>query len=55
VTPDQAEQAVGSDTVAQVAADAGVSHEEAKNQLAEALPQLIDKSARMTSCPTWAG
>ena len=43
VTPDQAEQAVGSDTMAQVAQDAGVSHEEAKTQLAGALPQLIDK------------
>ena len=43
VTPDQAEQAVGSDTVAQVAQDAGVSHEEAKTQLAGALPQLVDK------------
>jgi uncharacterized protein YidB (DUF937 family) len=43
VTPDQVEQAVGTDTVAQVAQDAGVSHEEAKSQLASELPQLIDK------------
>jgi uncharacterized protein YidB (DUF937 family) len=43
VTPDQVEQAVGTDTVAQVAADAGVSHEEAKSGLASALPGLIDK------------
>jgi uncharacterized protein YidB (DUF937 family) len=43
VTPDQVEQAVGTDTVAQVAADAGVSHDEAKSGLAGALPGLIDK------------
>ena len=43
VTPDEAEQAVGSETVAKVAEDAGVSQEEAKTELAGALPQLVDK------------
>ena len=43
MTPDEAEQAVGSETVAKVAEDAGVSQEEAKTELAGALPQLVDK------------
>jgi uncharacterized protein YidB (DUF937 family) len=43
VTPDQTEQAIGSDTVAQVAEQAGISHDEAKSGLASALPGLIDK------------
>jgi uncharacterized protein YidB (DUF937 family) len=43
VTPDQTEQAIGTDTVAQVAQQAGVSHDEAKSGLASALPGLIDK------------
>jgi uncharacterized protein YidB (DUF937 family) len=43
VTPDQVEQAVGSDTVAKVAEDAGISHDEAKSQMAGALPGIIDK------------
>jgi len=43
ITPDQTEQALGSDTVAQVAQQAGVSHDEAKSQLAHELPGLVDK------------
>jgi uncharacterized protein YidB (DUF937 family) len=41
--PQEIEDAVGKDTVAQVAADAGVSHDEAKSGLAALLPQLVDK------------
>jgi uncharacterized protein YidB (DUF937 family) len=43
ITPDQAEQALGSDTVAQVAQQAGVSQDQAKNELAQHLPGLVDK------------
>jgi uncharacterized protein YidB (DUF937 family) len=43
VSGDEVEQAVGADTVNQVAQDAGVSPTEAKDGLAAALPQLIDK------------
>jgi uncharacterized protein YidB (DUF937 family) len=42
-TGDDVEQALGADTVAQVAQEAGVSHDDAKNGLAEILPGLIDK------------
>jgi uncharacterized protein YidB (DUF937 family) len=41
--PHEVESAVGSDTVAEVAKQAGVSHDEAKTGLAALLPQLVDK------------
>lgn len=43
VSPDEIEQALGTDTIAQVAQDAGVSHDQAKSELADKLPQLVDK------------
>jgi uncharacterized protein YidB (DUF937 family) len=43
ISPDQAEKALGSDTVAEVAQQAGVSQDEAKDQLAQQLPNLVDK------------
>ncbi|MEP6853419.1 MAG: YidB family protein [bacterium] len=43
ISGDEVEQTVGSDTVAAVAQDAGVSHDEAKQGLSAMLPQLVDK------------
>ena len=51
VAPDDLEQALGTDTVAKVAAEAGVSHEEAKNGLASMLPGLVDKLTPGGSIP----
>ncbi len=42
VAPDELEAALGTDTIAKVAADAGVSHDEAKSGLATMLPKLVD-------------
>ena len=42
VDPDELERALGQDTVAEVATEAGVSHEEARTGLASMLPKLID-------------
>ncbi|MEZ5236959.1 MAG: YidB family protein [Acidimicrobiales bacterium] len=42
VDPDELEQALGADTVAEIASEAGVSHQEAKGGLASLLPKLID-------------
>ena len=41
--PDEVEQALGSDTVAQLASKAGVSSDQAKGGLAAMLPKLIDQ------------
>lgn len=43
ISPDEVEQALGADQVAKLAADAGVSHDEAKSGLATMLPGLVDK------------
>lgn len=43
ISPDEVEQALGTDQVAKLAADAGVSHDEAKSGLAAMLPGLVDK------------
>jgi uncharacterized protein YidB (DUF937 family) len=43
IHPDEVEQALGTDQVAKLAAEAGVSHEEAKSGLAALLPGLVDK------------
>ena len=43
ISPDEVEQALGADQVAKLAADAGVSHDEAKSGLAAMLPGLVDK------------
>ncbi|GAA1250337.1 YidB family protein [Pseudonocardia aurantiaca] len=40
---DEVEQALGSDKVAELAQKAGVSQDEAKNGMAEALPEVVDK------------
>lgn len=51
VHPDELEQALGTDTVAKVAAEAGVSHDEAKSGLASMLPGLVDKLTPGGSLP----
>lgn len=43
VSGDDLENAVGADTVDKLARDAGVSHQEAKDGLAQILPQVVDK------------
>jgi uncharacterized protein YidB (DUF937 family) len=51
VDPDELEQALGPDTVAKLAADAGVSPGEAKSGLATMLPGLVDKLTPGGSVP----
>lgn len=43
VSPDQLKQALGDDTVRQVAQEAGVSEDEAAGGLAELLPNVVDQ------------
>jgi uncharacterized protein YidB (DUF937 family) len=51
IAPDELENALGSDTVAQVAKEAGVSHEEAKGGLASLLPKLVNQVTPGGSVP----
>ena len=51
VQPDELEQALGSDNVAKLAQEAGVSHDEAKSGLASMLPGLVDKLTPGGSIP----
>lgn len=51
VDPDELEGALGTDTVAQIASEAGVSHAEAKSGLAALLPKLIDNVTPGGSLP----
>ncbi len=51
VEPDELEQALGTDTVAKLASEAGVSHNEAKSGLASMLPGLVDKLTPGGSVP----
>jgi uncharacterized protein YidB (DUF937 family) len=43
VAPDQMQRALGSDTVAQLAAKLGMTPEELSAKLSTALPQIVDK------------
>lgn len=43
VSPDELRQAIGEDEIGKVAAEAGVSNDEAAHGLAALLPQIIDK------------
>ena len=51
VHPDELEGALGTDTVAKIASEAGVSHDEAKSGLASILPGLVDKLTPGGSVP----
>ena len=51
VHPEQLEAALGTDTVAQVAAEAGITHDQAKTGLASLLPQLINRATPDGSIP----
>ena len=42
ISPDQLHQALGSDTIANIAQQLGLSHGDAAGQLAQMLPQVID-------------
>lgn len=55
VTPDELEAALGRDKVADIARQAGVSHEEARSGLAGMLPKLIDQVTPGGSVPDAAG
>jgi uncharacterized protein YidB (DUF937 family) len=43
ISGDEVEQALGSDKVDELAQKAGVSHDEAKEGMAEVLPKVVDK------------
>jgi uncharacterized protein YidB (DUF937 family) len=51
VTGQQVQQALGADTIAQAAADAGTTPDEAAKKLASVLPQLVDKASPEGSMP----
>ena len=42
VTPDQVQQVLGDDAVTQVAAQTGMSHEEATSAISQVLPAVVD-------------
>lgn len=42
VTPDQVQQVLGHDAVAQVAAQTGLSHDEAASAISQVLPAVVD-------------
>lgn len=44
ISPEQVKNALGHDTVADVAAKAGISPDQAASDLAKALPEVIDKA-----------
>lgn len=51
VHPDELESALGTDTVASIAKEAGVTHEEAKTGLSALLPKLVDQATPGGSVP----
>lgn len=52
LSPDQVKQAVPDETLDKVATDAGVSREEAADQIAQQLPQAVDKLTPEGQVPT---
>ncbi len=52
ISPEQIQQVLGSDQVQQIAEKLGLSAGEASSQLAEMLPQLVDKLTPDGSLPT---
>jgi uncharacterized protein YidB (DUF937 family) len=55
IEPDELEAVLGSDQVAQIARDSGVSHEEAKGSLSKLLPGVIDHLSPNGSMPDSGG
>jgi len=55
IHPDELEQAIGSDQIAQLAQQAGVSHDEAKTGLAKLLPGVVDHLSPTGSLPVGGG
>lgn len=55
VAPDQLQQVIGSDTVAKIAAKAGISPDMAKAGLAMILPMLVDKATPNGQVPAGGG
>jgi len=51
VSPEQVKNALGHDTVANIAAQAGISPDRAASDLAKALPDVIDKATPDGSLP----
>ena len=43
ISPQQVQQGLGQDTIHQLSQQTGMGHEEVKSQLAQILPQVIDK------------
>ncbi|GAA1942665.1 hypothetical protein GCM10009837_80950 [Streptomyces durmitorensis] len=52
LSPDQVKQSVPDETLDKVAADAGVSRDEAADQIAQQLPQAVDKLTPEGQVPT---
>lgn len=52
LSPDQVKQAVPDETLDKVATDAGVSRDEAADQIAQQLPQAVDKLTPEGQVPT---
>ncbi len=52
VTGDELENALGKDTVAKMAAEAGIGHDEAKTGLAKMLPKLVNEVTPNGSVPS---
>ncbi|MEU5956426.1 YidB family protein [Streptomyces sp. NPDC047525] len=52
LSPDQVKQSVPDETLDKVAADAGVSRDEAADQIAQQLPQAVDKLTPQGQVPT---
>jgi uncharacterized protein YidB (DUF937 family) len=55
LAPDEVESVLGADQVAQIASSSGVSHDEAKSQLAKLLPGVIDHVTPQGALPDASG
>ncbi len=54
VSPDQVEHVFGSEKLQQIASQAGVSKDEVRNQLAQHLPQVVDRATPDGKLPAQA-
>ena len=55
IAPDEVEEVLGADQVAQIAAQSGVSQDEAKSQLSKLLPGVIDHISPQGTMPEGSG